>query len=709
VVSVTAIRREGAQIGISPSTSGTSRTHLDGALKQIWEMNKQDVRSQLASAEQAVVAAVAGELGEELRELGARAAHKLAGSVGTLGFAAASKRAHEVEAVLAAGVPEPGAAVLLMDAVRDCRKELFGADDSAAARSEEPAAGSALGAEGDRNVAEALLDLLVILDDGPRADQIIAAAESRGLVTSLAVNLASARELLSRQTPTIVLLDLALGDGVDAALGLLSAEAHDLPVLVITDPRQTVDRVEVARRGGRGFLPRSLTAVATVDAVISLRQRLRPVGTRVLALDDDPVILAAIGVAMDGARLDLLTCDDPARFWAVLEEYEPDLVLLDFDMPAITGPELCRALRSDQRWGGLPVLFLTSRDSSDSIHEMFDAGADDYVRKPFVGPELLARIFNRLDRVRLYRAMADVDALTGTFNRRKAVEDIERLLRLAVRARQPLSLCILDVDNFKQINDAHGHPAGDAVLRGVGAALHRFLRGDDVIARWGGDEFVIAMYGMSADDGRHRIGEFLEGLRGARFDEDGAVAVSMSAGVAEYPGDAATLESLYRAADDALYVAKEEGRDRVVHRGSRPADGPDVLIVENNAVLGRRVEQALQTRGSRTRWITDAAEAVDALSAGASSPAPLLLLGGDPPGMDARRLLKLAADGGMLAHCRVVLLARDDPDQAVLADAANPDCGAELPTGVVQWRRATLDMAALIQLIRRVSAPAGDA
>jgi diguanylate cyclase (GGDEF)-like protein len=137
-----------------------------------------------------------------------------------------------------------------------------------------------------------------------------------------------------------------------------------------------------------------------------------------------------------------------------------------------------------------------------------------------------------------------------------------------------VSLCVLDVDDFKAINDQHGHPAGDAVLRGIGAALHRSLRGDDVIARWGGDEFVVAMYGMSSDDGRHRIGDFLEEIRDTSFGDGRTAQVSTSAGLAEYPVDAADLDSLYRTADRALYAAKHEGRDRLIYGGEQSMSNP---------------------------------------------------------------------------------------------------------------------------------------
>jgi len=199
------------------------------------------------------------------------------------------------------------------------------------------------------------------------------------------------------------------------------------------------------------------------------------------------------------------------------------------------------------------------------------------------------------------------------------------------------------------------------------------------------------MYGMSANDGRQRIGEFLEGIRGTRFDERGVVPATMSVGLAEYPNDAADLESLYRAADEALYVAKEEGRDRVVHCASRGSIGADVVLVERDAVLGRRVEQALQTRGYQTQWISTAAEAAAALAGDVPVPAPLMLVGGSPPSLAAGTLLDLINWAGTIVRCRVILLPRDAPEP-MLAEA--------LSAGEVERVAAPLDLANLMRLIR---------
>lgn len=261
---------------------------------------------------------------------------------------------------------------------------------------------------------------------------------------------------------------------------------------------------------------------------------------------------------------------DPLSFWEVLEDVTPDLLVLDIDMPLISGIELCRVVRSDARWRMTPVLFLTAHQGPDVIRRVFDAGADDYVSKPIVGPEIVTRVKNRLERVRLLRNLAEVDSLTGVANRRKSSETMENYLRLAARFGQPLSFAVLDLDAFKQVNDAYGHATGDRVLASVAELLRVHFRGEDVVARWGGAEFSVGMYGMARSDGVRRLGEALETLRRMMFEApDGSTfGVTFSAGVAQYPGDGNEFRSLYLAADEALARAKSGGRNRVAGAGA---------------------------------------------------------------------------------------------------------------------------------------------
>lgn len=149
----------------------------------------------------------------------------------------------------------------------------------------------------------------------------------------------------------------------------------------------------------------------------------------------------------------------------MLQETSPDLLVLDVEMPDLNGLDLCRVVRNAPRWAGMPVLFLTAHTDTETIQRIFAAGADDYVTKPVGGPELLARITNRLERTQPLRAMVEVGYLTGAANRRKALEVLGQFLRLAARYKQHVSLAVLDVDHFKEVNDRFGHASGDLVLR----------------------------------------------------------------------------------------------------------------------------------------------------------------------------------------------------------------------------------------------------
>jgi diguanylate cyclase (GGDEF)-like protein len=488
---------------------------------------------------------------------------------------------------------------------------------------------------------------------------------------------------------------------VDAALDLLVSAALVLPVAVLTDPALLVDRVEVARRGGRAFLPRSAPVRDLADAVLALRGRLRPQNATILTVDDDPAVLDALAVVLGAAGLRVARCDNPALFWDVLERVRPDMVVLDVDMPGVSGLELCRALRGDSRWEGLPVMVLTARTDQDTVVEVFGAGADDYSTKPLVGPEVLARIVGRLERVRLFRALAETDPLTGLANRRRSHEALAEALATADRLREPLSLAVIDLDGFKTLNDGLGHAAGDRALRTVSGALNRTFNGVESVARWGGDEFVVGMPGLSSADARERVGAFLEDLRTSTASE-GFHALTAAAGVAEYPRDASDLEALHRAADSALYDAKAAGGDRVHDAGAAHQGDPDqvdIVLVEDDEVIGELVVGALRTRGYSVHWIVDGLDA--AVELAAATPelvAPVVLLDWDLPSVDGQRILRTMAENGTLRRTRVIMLTGKASEEAMLEALAD---------GATDYVAKPFTIDALLQRIRAALAATG--
>jgi diguanylate cyclase (GGDEF)-like protein len=343
-----------------------------------------------------------------------------------------------------------------------------------------------------------------------------------------------------------------------------------VPVLVSTMRDTLTDRVEVVRRGGRGFVSKSLPAPQAIDQAIQLIERASVPETTLLAVDDDPAMLDAVQALLAPHGVRVVALSDPLRFWSELDRVRPDVILLDVDMPGVTGVELCRVLRNDPRWATVPVLVLTARRDAASIERIFAAGADDHLAKPVIETELVTRVRNRVERLALHRALAETDGLTGVQNRQASTQGLERLLRLAARYEQPLALAVIDLDRFKQVNDVHGHAAGDAVLRRLGTLLLESFRGEDVVGRWGGEEFIVGMYGMSGANARERLGDLLVALGRERFEgADGArFEVAFSAGVARFPEDGAQLAALYGVADAMLYRAKEAGRAQVAVAGS---------------------------------------------------------------------------------------------------------------------------------------------
>jgi diguanylate cyclase (GGDEF)-like protein len=540
------------------SSNGPGGGSSENALHAIWEQHRSGALEHVGVIERAVGALTAGELDEQLRLHAQRAAHSLIGSVGTFGFVHASEVARELELELADPVPARAPAMLKLISI--VHSELQG---------ETPAHRSTPRTEPDVEQPS----VLIVDDDQALCRRIVVEAASREMRCDSAASPQEARALCAERPPAIVLLDLTFPpDGMTDAYALLSelsAATPPIPVLVLTGTGAFTDRVEAARRGSRAFLPKSLLPAEVLAAVEQFLARDRLAATRVLVVDDDPAMLDAVSALLQGHDLEVSTLADPLRFWETLERVAPELLILDVDMPRVNGPELCRTVRNDPRWSGLAVIFATAHTDAATIEEVFAAGADDYVPKPIVGPELVTRVANRLERVRLYRAQAETDHLTGLANRAKSDEDVVQLATLADRFSEPLSVAMLDIDHFKLVNDRHGHAVGDSVLRGLGEQLRRDFRGNDVVGRWGGEEFIVGMYGMTRENGVTRLADTLERFAEEEFTGDRETfRVSFSAGVAEYPLDGRNLAAVTRAADDALYRAKADGRARVLAAGT---------------------------------------------------------------------------------------------------------------------------------------------
>lgn len=634
------------------------------AISALWIRFKSSNIERLGVLEEAATALLDGGLDDDLRRRAEREAHRLAGSVGTFGFVDGSRLAREIERLLG------GTALLRQREVLRCTELVVGLREEL----ERPPPASALPAGGSVRTSR----LLLLTEDPDLAERIIleASRQAFGDWTSSGVSADSATVVGHR--PDLVILDVPAAAGIPAGMQLLAELARRIPpvpTLVLVGADAPIDRVDVARLGGRALIQIPAPAALIVETAARVLRQLDPPVASVLLVDDDEVLLAALKVLLEDRRLHVTTLADAGRFWSVLDEVAPDLLILDVEMPQANGIDLARALRNDPRWAALPIMFLTAHHDSETVTRVFAAGADDFIAKPVVGPELVARTLNRLERLHILRSVGSTDGLTGLASARKLTESATVLLRMAERHIQPVSVGVLDLDHFKRINADFGRAAGDRVIRRVGEILLGAFRGEDVVSRWGDDEFLVALYGMDTIDATHRLAEVLEQLRLETFavPDRGQFKTTITAGVAQYPDDGANLEALIQAAEAALSTAKLGGRDRVASAGERrdragAMIAVDVAVVEDDETLAGLLLGALQTRGYRTVRFADGRTAVDALSGPhRTHDARVVLLDVDLPGLDGVSVLRGMQRDGALGGTRVIMLTVRAGEDEILA------------------------------------------
>jgi len=290
---------------------------------------------------------------------------------------------------------------------------------------------------------------------------------------------------------------------------------------------------------------------------------------KILVADDDAVSRRLLEATLKKWHYDVVVAEDGDKAWDVLQrEDAPQLAILDWVMPGMDGPEICREVRAfgDQRY--IYLLLLTAKSEKEDLIKGMDAGADDFLTKPFDVQELRTRLragTRILELQETLRAQATHDSLTGLWNRAATFDFLRRELSRARRQRAPVSIVMADIDHFKRINDTHGHLVGDVVLREIARRLSSAVRGYDVTGRFGGEEFLLVFPGCAVRNAVDRA----EQLRACVNREpvetpEGPISVTLSLGVAGSEATRATdPDLLVRAADAALYRAKSSGRNRV--------------------------------------------------------------------------------------------------------------------------------------------------
>lgn len=297
-----------------------------------------------------------------------------------------------------------------------------------------------------------------------------------------------------------------------------------------------------------------------------------PSKSNVLVVDDDPDKLHLLSVALKIAGYEVRTATDGEEALAAIAAYQPDLVISDVMMPGLNGYDLARQIRENPRTKFIPVILQTAaRFEAEDLRRGSEAGALGYITDPTDLDLLLARARTLLD----FKAYLDTceeaaftDHLTGLANRRRFERQLEREVARTQRYTHPFCLMVLDIDNFKEINDSYGHETGDEVISRIARTLREGTRGIDLAARIGGEEFGIILTETDIE----KALEVAERLRLAikAMEIQGVRQITGSFGVAECPSAAESTRELLASADAAMYKAKFAGKNRVERAETAP-------------------------------------------------------------------------------------------------------------------------------------------
>lgn len=296
---------------------------------------------------------------------------------------------------------------------------------------------------------------------------------------------------------------------------------------------------------------------------------------KILVADDDPVSRKRVMHQVGKLGHIVKECEDGLNTWSCVHSVEPpDMIILDWNMPGMTGVEVCQKIRRQKSLQYTYIIMLTARKDPQDIVEGMESGADDFISKPFVLEEFKVRLRAGERIIRLNRQMhrangclellASRDPLTGLWNRAYILNFLEKELSRSLRNGSSLFIAIMDVDHFKRINDGYGHPAGDVVLKEMGGRLSGSIREQDYVGRFGGEEFLLILTD-AGNSSLQSLGErYVNLISSAPYHFEG-VTHSLSASFGWYqtcPGDNSTVKEIIRKADLALYKAKANGRNR---------------------------------------------------------------------------------------------------------------------------------------------------
>lgn len=410
---------------------------------------------------------------------------------------------------------------------------------------------------------------VLIIDDSSFVLNVVEKAlhkEIPELTVHKAKSLFEANALLKINTYHAAVIDINLpdsrqGEAIDAVT------SKNIPAIVLTANIDESIREIVLQKNIVEFVAKSDPNNISYVAFITKRI-LNNYDTTVLVVDDFKSSRSFIVKQLQKLHLNVLEASSALEAIELLNRHEHNIsmVLTDYDMPDMDGLEFTFYLRQHYRKDVLSVIAISAISGQGLSTQFLKYGANDFLHKPFTIEELTVRINSNLELLEMFhekKELASRDFLSGLYNRRYFIEHGHLIVKRAARYEYPVAVAIIDIDHFKRINDTHGHDSGDIAIQATANMLEECLRKSDLLARYGGEEFCMMMEDLTREQVEHvteKIRHQFESFR-LKLATD-TIGFTVSIGV--YYGEAVSLESMIKIADEALYTAKETGRNKVI-------------------------------------------------------------------------------------------------------------------------------------------------
>ncbi len=486
-----------------------------------------------------------------------RVVHSLCGSAGTYGYMELGKSARQLEICLKSSLNNPAISVEKKKEITDLL--------SALKKTFEQAVPEKFQDENIQPIKISANNIIYILnEDDYFIDEVGKQIKESGYNLSRIANIAEFKKVVQEKVPIALIVDIqSIGeDNIHMLNGI--QKKLSIPLFCTAANGDILSRLKAIRMGSWVFLQKPIDPFYLLKTLKQHCGLVEVEPYHILIVDDSRSLAEYFSLVLQEAGMITRFITNPLLLIETIDEFQPDLLLMDIYMPECNGLELAAVLRQEVRHMKIPIIFLSTEDDRSKQLSALNLGGDDFLTKPILPQHLIEVVKSRAKRSGILNSFIIRDSLTGLLNHTNILHRLDIELARAERQGEALSFVMIDIDHFKKVNDMYGHPAGDEILKSLSTLLYSSLRKNDAVGRYGGEEFALILTNTDMANSikicnylREKFSRIPHQLNQTDF------FVTFSAGIASFPylQDA---KSLVNCADIALYAAKKNGRNQIV-------------------------------------------------------------------------------------------------------------------------------------------------